>query len=165
MRTPKTTQTPRARAAATAKRAANTRKRRSDPLVKAEESRRILNLFIAGARVDEIARTMELSVETVYRERRAALEAAVPLRDKAADELREIELQRLDRLQRAHWTQATEGHIGSSKIVLMCIDRRCKMLGLDAPVKVDATVRSELDAQIEQLVEELAAEGLVKLVE
>lgn len=157
--------TPRKRAAATAKAAASTRKRRSDPLVKAEESRRIVNLFIAGARPDEIARTMNLSVETVYRERRAALEVIAPLRDKAADELREVELQRLDRLQRAHWTQALEGNVGSSKIVLACIDRRAKMLGLDAPVKVDARVRSELDAQIEALVAELGAEGLVKLVD
>lgn len=159
------TDTPRKRAASTAKKAASTRRRRSDPLVKAEESRRIVNLFLAGARVDEIARTMNLSRETVYRERRAALQSAMPLRDKAQAELVEVELQRLDRLQRAHWEAAVKGGIGSSKIVLACIDRRAKMLGLDAPVKVDATIRSELDAQIEQLVEELGAEGLVKLVE
>jgi DNA-binding CsgD family transcriptional regulator len=133
--------------------------------VKAEESRRIVNLFLAGARPDEIAHAMNLSVETVYRERRAALERTIPLRDSAVAELREVELQRLDRLQRAHWQNAIDGQIGSSKIVLMCIDRRAKMLGLDAPVKVDATIRSELDAQIEQLVEELAVEGLVKLVD
>lgn len=159
------TSTPRKRAAATAKKAASTRARRADPLVKAEEQRRIVNLFLAGARPDEIARTMKLSVETVYRERRAMLEQIAPLRDKAADELREVELQRLDRLQRAHWTAAIEGNVGASKIVLACIDRRSKMLGLDAPVKVDARIRSELDASIEQLIEELGAEGLVKLVD
>lgn len=165
MTTAKKTTTPRAKAAATAKKAASTRKRRSDPLVKAEEQRRIVNLFLAGARPDEIARTMNLSVETVYRERRELLAQIAPLRDKAADELRETELQRLDRLQRAHWSAAIEGNVGASKIVLACIDRRAKMLGLDAPVKVDARVKSDLDAQIEQLVEELASEGLVKLVE
>lgn len=157
--------TPRTRAAATAKKAASTRKRRSDPLVKAEEQRRIVNLFLAGARPDEIAHAMKLSVETVYRERRAALERIAPLRDQAQEELREVELQRLDRLQRAHWQNAIDGQVGASKIVLACIDRRAKMLGLDAPVKVDARVRSELDAQIEALVEELGTAGLVKLVE
>lgn len=159
------TETPRKRAAAVAKKAAATRKRRKDPLVKADEERRIYALFLAGARPDEIARTMNLSVETIYRTRRAALERTMPQRDAVMLELREVELQRIDRLQRAHWQKAIEGSIGSSKIVLACIDRRAKMLGLDAPVKVDATVRSELDAQIEQLVQELEAEGLVKLVE
>jgi DNA-binding CsgD family transcriptional regulator len=157
--------TPRKRAAAAATKGAATAKRRADPLVKAEEQRRIVNLFIAGARPDEIAETMGLSRETVYRERRAMLAEIMPLRDKAAEELRERELLTLDRLQRAHWTEALKGNVGSSKIVLSCVDRRAKMLGLDAPVKVDARVRSELDAQIEALIAELGTEGLVKLVE
>ena len=141
--------TPRKKAAATARKATATKRRRSTELVKVEEQRRIVNLWLAGARHDEIANAMKLSESTVYRVRRAALEAATPLRDAAANELREVELQRLDRLQRAHWEQALKGNVGSSKIVLSCIDRRAKMLGLDA--------------QIEALVSELEAGGLVKL--
>lgn len=156
--------TPRQKAQGTAKRAASTRRKRSDPLVKAEQEREIIALWIAGARVDEIARAVNLSESTCYRVRRQALEVRMPLRDAKAEELRETELLRLDRLQRAHWTEALKGSVGSSKIVLMCIDRRCKMLGLDAPVKVDARVQGQLDAEIEQLVEALQADGLVKLI-
>lgn len=156
--------TARQAAKATARKGATTRRKRSDPLVKAEQEREVIALWLAGARSDEIARATKLSESTVYRIRREALQARMPLRDKAADELREAELQRLDRLQRAHWTEALKGHVGSSKIVLMCIDRRVKMLGLDAPVKIDARVAGQLDAEIEALVEQLTENGLVKLI-
>jgi hypothetical protein len=55
-----------------------------------------------------------------------------------------------------------EGQVGSSRVVLDCIKDRAKLLGLYAPVRVDARVKGELDAQIEALMEELEAEGLAK---
>lgn len=119
-----------------------------------------MKLYVAGASIDEIAQLVKLHPATVGRVRREALLDAMPRRDSAVAELREQELQRLDRLQRGHWSAAVSGNIGSSKIVLQCIDKRAKLLGLYAPVKVDAKVRSELDAQIEALMEELESEGL-----
>lgn len=157
--------TARTRKSATARKGAATRARRADPLVKAEEQARIVRLWVAGARVDEIAETMNLSRETVYRVRREALVTSVKERDTAVAELREVELQRLDRLQRAHWTRALDGNVGSSRIVLKCVSERAKLVGLYAPIKVDARVRDELDAQIESLVEELEAQGLAQLPE
>lgn len=154
--------TAREKAQNTAKRANATKRRRSDPLVRAEQQRKIASMWIAGASQAEIATALKISESTVQRERRRMLDASLKGRDKLADELREKELLTLDRLQRAHWTEALKGSIGSSKIVLSCVDKRAKLLGLDAPIKVDATVKSELDAQIEQLVEELESVGLVK---
>lgn len=161
--------TARKKAATTARKGARTRARRSDPLVKAEQERKILALWIAGERPGVIASEVGLSESTIYRVRRAALERAMPLRDSKAEELRELELQRLDELQAAHWDRAVSGNIlvseKAAKIVLSCIDRRVKILGLDAPVKVDARVTSQLDAEIEQLVGQLESNGLVKLVD
>lgn len=149
-------------ASARARKAAVSARRRRDPKVKAEHQTRIINMYLAGASVADIARVVELDPDTVFRIRREALADALPRRDKAVEELRETELGRLDRLQAAHWQQAMGGHVGSSRMVLSCIEARAKLLGLYAPVRVDARVRSELDAQIEALIEELEAEGLAQ---
>lgn len=161
--------TPRKRAQGTAKRAAATRRQRKDPLVKAWQATKILSMWIAGDPPSRISEEVGLSESTIYRVRKEALQAAVPLRGAKAEELRELELQRLDELQAAHWpvaVSAGENSDKSAKIVLGCIDRRVKMLGLDAPVRVDARIQGQLDAEIEQLIEQLSANGgLVKLVE
>lgn len=163
--------TARTKAIETARKGAASRRQRRDPLVKAEQERRILALWISGESPGAIADAVGLSESTVQRVRKAALQVAMPLRDAKAEELRELELQRLDELQAAHWQVATNplmfagGTHKSAGIVLSCIDRRAKMLGLDAPVKVDARVQGALDAEIEQLVAQLEANGLVKLVE
>lgn len=153
--------TPRQKAAATARKATATKRKRRDPLVRTENERQVLSLWLAGASAEEIVRATSLSDSTVYRIRKAALVQRVGERDKLAVDLREAELSRLDRLQRAHWTAALSGNVRSSELVLKCIAMRAKMLGLDAPIKVDATVKSELDAQIEELVAKLEADGLV----
>lgn len=160
--------TPRKRAAATARKGAASRRQRKDPLVKAWQQTKIISMWIGGYSPASIAEEVELSESTVYRVRKEALQAAVPLRGAKAEELRELELQRLDELQAAHWpvaVSAGENSDKSAKIVLGCIDRRVKMLGLDAPVRVDARIQGQLDAEIEQLVEQMQADGLVKLVE
>ena len=152
--------TARQKAQATAKKAAQTAARRKDPLVKVEDQRRVVALWLAGATVSEIERAVNLSRATILRVRKTALDEGLKDRDKLAAELRERELLTLDRLQRAHWQRALDGNVGSSKIVLTCIEKRARFLGLEAPIKVDAQVKSELDAQIEALVEELEAQGL-----
>jgi DNA-binding CsgD family transcriptional regulator len=152
--------TRRAAAQARADKGTRTAKRRRDPLVKAEQQQQIVKLWVAGASVDEIARATELSVSSVYRVRREALAVSLPQRDTAANELRELELQRLDRLQAGHWSRAISGDDKSASVVLKCIAQRSKLLGLDAPVKIDATLRSQLDATIEQLLDDLDGMGV-----
>lgn len=154
--------TKRVAAKTTARKSARTAARRRDPLVKIEDQRRVVALWVAGASVPEISEALDVSRETVRRIRNDALEEAMPARDTAVAAAREIELQRLDRLQRGHWSAATTGHVGSARVVLACIDARAKLLGLHAPIKVDARVKSELDAQIEALLDELEGTGLAK---
>jgi hypothetical protein len=73
------------------------------------------------------------------------------------DELREIELDRLDRLQRGIWERAKDGDIRAIDSVLRIIDRRARLLGLDAPQKIQAEVvnydgATNLDTQIERII-------------
>ncbi|MEZ0053247.1 hypothetical protein ABIA30_004274 [Mycobacterium sp. MAA66] len=53
-----------------------------------------------------------------------------------AAELRAIECERLDALTAAHWSAAIGGNTDASMIVLRVIDRRAKLLGLNAPQRV-----------------------------
>jgi hypothetical protein len=54
-----------------------------------------------------------------------------------AEELRTLELERLDRLWAGVWTQAKQGHLGSIDRCLRILERRARLLGLDAPLKVE----------------------------
>lgn len=56
-----------------------------------------------------------------------------------AEEVRALELETLDRLQFALWQQATNGNHGAVDRVLRVMERRAKLLGLDAPEKRELT--------------------------
>jgi len=54
-------------------------------------------------------------------------------------EVREMELQRLDQIQRNYWTRMLKGDANIIDKLLRVMDRRARLLGLDAPVKVEQT--------------------------
>lgn len=76
----------------------------------------------------------------------------------SVDEIRDLELDRLDRLQRAYWTPAVvERDRRSAELVLKIMDRRARLMGLDAPSKVQAEVITydgnyDYDADIERII-------------
>ena len=47
------------------------------------------------------------------------------------DELRQVELDRLDRLMKAHWGKALAGDLPSAHVVLRTIEQRTRLLGLE----------------------------------
>lgn len=144
--------------------AALARKRKPDPLVVKERERQVVKLTLAGASTGDIARALSLAESTVRRIRKQALEARAREATPAdVDELRALELARLDELQAAHWTAARAGNTRSARVVLNCIDRRCKLLGLDAPIQIAGTLVSELDAEIESLLTEMRQSGALQL--
>ncbi len=53
-----------------------------------------------------------------------------------AKALRQVELERLDALLTGVWSAARRGNLGAVDRVLKIMDRRAKLLGLDAPTKV-----------------------------
>lgn len=60
-----------------------------------------------------------------------------------ADEVRTLELERLDAMLLAIWRQVKEGNHGAIDRALRILERRAKLLGLDAPVKQDITSHGE----------------------
>lgn len=109
----------------------------------------------------EDQRRVGLSVGTVHNRIRSEINARVaPL----ADELLEIELDRLDR-----WLVRLDAQIESGfavarnvEVAIRVSERRSKLLGLDAPVRsrVETVTLDMIDEQIAQLEAELAGRDI-----
>lgn len=115
----------------------------------AGRARQALQLRINGATFTAIAETLDVSPSTAHKYVARAL-ADIPRAE--ADELRTLECQRLDALQRAHWEMALAGDAAATDRVIRIIDRRAKLLGLDAPQQVEiAGADVDLDATVNRL--------------
>lgn len=74
------------------------------------------------------------------------------------EEYRDMELDRLDRLQMGVWAKALNGDSRAVDSVLRIIDRRTRILGLDAPkevnLKAEVTTydRNTIDAEVYRLI-------------
>jgi hypothetical protein len=79
--------------------------------------------------------------------------------------MRDLELDRLDRLQKAFWPEAiVNKNQKAALVVLKIIDQRAKLYGLYAPTKIQAEVinydgLSDLDRQIDEIKEHLRGAG------
>ncbi|HZT80708.1 MAG TPA: hypothetical protein VFA26_10815 [Gemmataceae bacterium] len=107
---------------------------------------------------------MGISTSGAHKCVRTALTEARQKYQEDAAELIELEKERLDTLQAAYWPDALAGDVQAAHVVLACTAQRRKLLGLDAPkrVEVDQTIRSGLSEQ--QLLLLAEAVGLDKLM-
>jgi len=97
-----------------------------------------LNLRKAGASYRAIAQQLGVDVSTAWSDVQAELGALRALATTAAEDVRALELQRLDALTAGLFVKATQQG-GDARAVMALVrvsDRRAKLLGLDAPVKV-----------------------------
>ena len=125
---------------------------------RAERKRNALELRLAGASYRDIAQALEVSPATALQDCKEAL-ADIPAQQ--ADEMRTVELSRLDRLQRAVWPRAIKGDLQAVDRAIKIIDRRAKLFGLDAPQQVQITANDiDLDAAVDKMlrVAEMALE-------
>lgn len=125
---------------------------------RAERKRNALELRLAGASYRDIAQALDISPATAMQDCKEAL-ADIPMQQ--ADEMRTVELSRLDRLQRAVWPKAIKGDLQAVDRAIKIIDRRAKLFGLDAPQQVQITANDiDLDAAVDKMlrVAEMALE-------
>lgn len=118
----------------------------------AEKRTKAVKMRIAGADWDAIASACGYASRgAACNAVNKALEAqtAEMLRD--SDVLRQMELARLDRLQAAFWAGALQGDSDAARTVLGCIDRRVKLLGLNAPERHEVITLSAMEAEIARL--------------
>ena len=116
----------------------------------AERQLQALELRKSGMSFPEIARRLDYAGPAgAYKAVAAALKATI---QEPADDVRQLELERLDAMIDAAWSWAKAGsdkHIG---IILRIMERRAALLGLDSPKRVDMSVT------VRQEVERIAAE-------
>jgi hypothetical protein len=115
----------------------------------------VVELRRTGETWDRIARVIGYaSAAGAYK---AYKRAVVRTLQQPTDELRDMELDRLDRLQRAYWKDAIDGNHKSAEFVLKLIGKRAELLGLDAPQKIQAEVitydgNGDIDGDIERII-------------
>jgi hypothetical protein len=118
---------------------------------------RALALRKGGASFDTIA------VALGYGGKSGAYKAvSTALRDtlrEPAEEVRALELERLDHMLTAIWPAALSGNFRAQDQVLRLMERRAKYLGLDAPARVD------IEARIRMVAEELGLDPEAAILE
>ncbi len=96
-----------------------------------ERQRRALELRRSGRTLEDIARTLG------YRQRAGAYKAIASALQRTlrepAEALRNLEMERLDRLQVALWPRAVQGDVKAVDAILRIMERRARLLGLDMP--------------------------------
>jgi len=123
---------------------------------------KVLELGRAGYTFDDIARNVGYSSPSgAFYALKRALKRTL---QQPADELREMETDRLDRLQAAVWAKAIQGDTKAVDAVLRIMDRRARLMGLDSPTKVAAEVTSyeggtEIDREVARLAQLLATDS------
>ena len=94
-----------------------------------DRQRQALQLRRQGCEYEEIARRLGYrSKSGAYNAVKRGLDSTVR---EPADELRQHEFQRLERLHAVLWPRAMEGDLRATDCVLKIADRRCKLMGLD----------------------------------
>ena len=91
----------------------------------------------------------EIATELGYKSKQAVHEALKSALDRTlrlpADEVRELDLQRLDALLAGVWAKAIAGDLQAINAVLRIMERRAKLLGLDAPIQYNHLIRAEAE--------------------
>lgn len=114
------------------------------------DARRVkaMDMRLAGASYRAIGTALGVNVATAYDDVQRMLREYMA---ETGEEVRKQEIQRLDRLMMAHWNAAIQGDAKATQMVLSIMDRRARLLGIDAPLKVDIT---------QWVMEQARAEGL-----
>lgn len=94
-----------------------------------------LDLRMRGLSFRAIADKLDISVQTAYSDVMKELGRLAKERDGKTEELRQLELERLDMLLLALEPMARVGDTAAVTAYLKTMERRAKYLGLDAPEK------------------------------
>ena len=124
----------------------------NDPQLIATAERRafVLDLRRSGANYRDIAATViqRFGIENLpngydsryaWQDVKRELDRLNKERDEGAAAVRRLELERLDRMLAAIWTQVIAGSYGAIDRALRIMERRARFMGLDMPTGIDLT--------------------------
>lgn len=104
-----------------------------------EREDQAMKMRLAGASQQAIGDALGVSHQAVGKMLDRALDRTAKDTDANADKLRLIEIARLDRLNLKMSPLAEQGSMGAVDRCLRIMERRARLLGLDAPTKADLT--------------------------
>ena len=148
--------------------AKSTTKTAAQRVTAAEKRAMAMKLRESGLTFDRIGEAIGCSTSRAHQYVAEQLEKLAKQSDEATESLRQMELERLDRMLTACWWMAEAGDLKAIDRVLKLSERRAKLMGLDAPTKVAPTnpdgdgpyappsTEAETDARIAEL---LAKQG------
>lgn len=123
----------------------------------AERAKQAVNLRIAGATFAQIGERIGVSTQAAHKMVVKHLDETRRLTAESAEQLRDMELKRLDAMQAALWPDAMRGDEQKVDRVIRIMGRRAALLGLDAPAKQEITYTdAELNGAIERELAQLA---------
>ena len=111
----------------------------SRAVIAAERRARALQLRKEGANFDQIAEELGMSRSAAHKTVQRAIAELATLAETEVAEIRALESARLDELQHAVWPQAVAGDLPALDRVIRIMERRARLLGLDAPAKIAST--------------------------
>jgi hypothetical protein len=120
---------------------------------------RAMALRRQGKTYDQIGRAMGVSRQRAYQLVKAAFDRLNKELSETTEEVRSLMGERLERLLRAVWLQATKGDLKAVATALSVFDRQSRLFGLDAPTKSTVRVESMSD---EEVLAEARRLGIVK---
>lgn len=117
---------------------------------------RIMQLMVSGWSCEMISAALGLPGTQIAKIARREISRCNKLSLKHAEQIRRLELERLDAYLRALWPAVEKGHHRSIEVALKVSERRARLQGLDEPEKKAIAV-SQLTANLTPL--ELLAEA------
>ena len=118
-----------------------------------EREEQSLTLRLAGATYRQIGNQLGITEQGAHAAVMRALKRQIKRMAEPAEEVRQLELERLDRLLVGVWRQATQGNQGAIDRALKIMQRRAALLGLDEVTKqrVEVSVHDVEEARREIL--------------
>lgn len=128
------------------------RSRVSKQAVSARERERLaLELRRRGKRYDEIGQALGISESAAWKAVQRAYARALKLADDEANFNRKLDLERLDVALAAIWKKVEEGNLWAIDRMLAILERRARLLGLDAMDEATNDVGAALAALLTRI--------------
>lgn len=110
-----------------------------------KRERLVMELRISGASYPTIAEQIGMSASGAQRAAVRVLKRLAEETKELADQVRQLDTMRLDRLLLAIWPRASRGDLGAVGRALDILERRAKMYGTDAPARFSVDWRAEAE--------------------
>ena len=113
-----------------------------------------LELRLKGMSYRQIAEQLQIQVGTAHELVNTYLLNAVT---EPGEELRTLEVERLDVMLKAIWADVEAGDVKAIDAALKISDRRAKLLGIDAPTKIEHSGSIDMTASADEARRKLSA--------